>query len=214
MVRTTAALLALAATVPLTAAFPGVASTISDGQVQVSTSTANAVSTIADGQPQASKATSTAKAVSTISDGQPQAPAASAPAKKYKYVFQVSVDGMHSSDVEKYLAIRPKSTMATLLATGFEYTNAYTTGVSDTFPFRPMERVNTDCKQPSDSFPGTLTQFTGAGPATTGVWYDNTWDRSWWAPGSNCTGPPGANSMLIHLKSPKLNLSRASLIGR
>lgn len=120
MVRTTTALLALAATVPLTAAFPGVAGTISDGQVQVPTSTANAVSTITDGQPQAPKATSTAKAVSTISDGQPQAPAASAPAKKYKYVFQVSVDGMHSSDVEKYLAIRPKSTMATLLATGFE----------------------------------------------------------------------------------------------
>jgi hypothetical protein len=139
MVRATTALLALAAAVPLSAAFPnlrrasGVASTISDGQVQAPTWTANAVSTIADGQPQAPKATSTAKPVSTISDGQPQAPAASAPAKKYKYVFQVSVDGMHSSDVEKYLAIRPKSAMASLLATGFEYTNAYTTGVSDAF---------------------------------------------------------------------------------
>lgn len=54
--------------------------------------------------------------------------------KKYKYVFQASVDGMHSSDVEKYLAIRPKSAMASLLATGYEYTGAYTTGVCEAWP--------------------------------------------------------------------------------
>jgi hypothetical protein len=137
MVRTTAAaLLALAASIPLTTAFPnlrrepGVASTISDGQVQAPTSTAAAVYTISDGQPQAPK--SSAAAVSTISDGQPQAPGPSATAKKYKYVFQVSVDGMHSSDVEKYLGIRPKSAMASLLATGYEYSDAYTSGVSAT----------------------------------------------------------------------------------
>jgi hypothetical protein len=138
MVRTSAAaLLALAASIPLTTALPnlrrepGVASTISDGQVQAPTSTAAAVYTISDGQPQAPK--SSAAAVSTIADGQPQAPGPSAPAKKYKYVFQASVDGMHSSDVEKYVAIRPKSTIASLLATGYEYSDAYTTGVSATF---------------------------------------------------------------------------------
>ncbi len=59
---------------------------------------------------------------------------------KYKYVFQVSVDGMHSSDVEKYLAIRPKSAIAGLLATGYEYTGAYTTGVRDSAG--PLERPN------------------------------------------------------------------------
>ena len=26
--------------------------------------------------------------------------------------------------------------------------------------------------------------------------YDDTWDRSWYAPGSNCQGPPGAESKL------------------
>jgi hypothetical protein len=139
MVRTTTnALLALVAAIPLAAAYPGVASTISDGQVQAPTWTVAPVSTIADGQPQAPKSTSTAKLVSTISDGQPQAPAASAPAKKYKYVFQVSIDGMHSSDVEKYLAIRPKSAMASLLATGYEYSDAYTSGVSGAL--RPIQR--------------------------------------------------------------------------
>jgi hypothetical protein len=56
------------------------------------------------------------------------APAASAP---YKYVLAFSVDGMHSSDVEKYLAARPNSNMSKLLATGYEYSNAWTTAVRD-----------------------------------------------------------------------------------
>lgn len=41
----------------------------------------------------------------------------------YKHVAVFSVDGLHSSDVEKYLNLRPNSTMARLLATGFEYTS-------------------------------------------------------------------------------------------
>jgi hypothetical protein len=161
MVRpTTTVLLALAATIPLTTAWPnlrrapGVVSTISDGQPQAPTSTAAAVSTIADGQPQAPTSTvkpvsvisdgqpqapqSSATAVSTISDGQPQAPGPSAAAKKYKYVFAISADGLHSSDVGKYVALRPKSTIASLLATGYEYSDAYTSAVSGAL--RPVQR--------------------------------------------------------------------------
>ena len=41
----------------------------------------------------------------------------------YKHVAVFSVDGLHSSDVEKYVGLRPKSTIASLLATGFEYTS-------------------------------------------------------------------------------------------
>jgi len=95
----------------------------------------------------------------------------------YKHMAVFSVDGMHASDVEKYLVVRPKSNISLLLATGYEYTNAYTSA-------------------PSDSFPGTMAQWTGGTPAVTGVWYDDTWDRSWYAPGSNCQGPPGAESKL------------------
>lgn len=40
----------------------------------------------------------------------------------YKHVAVFSVDGLHSSDVEKYVNLRPKSSIASLLATGFEYT--------------------------------------------------------------------------------------------
>lgn len=48
----------------------------------------------------------------------------------YKHVIALSIDGMHSSDVAKYLAVRPNSTIASLLATGYEYQNAYTSAVS------------------------------------------------------------------------------------
>ena len=91
----------------------------------------------------------------------------------FKYVVQISVDGLHSSDVEKYLSARSNSNISQLLQHGYEYTNAYTTA-------------------PSDSFPGSMAQFTGATPKTTGVWYDDVWRRNYYEPGSNCTGPAGA----------------------
>lgn len=52
-----------------------------------------------------------------------------ATAKVYKHVAAFSIDGFHSSDVDKYVALRPGSTIAKLLATGYEYTNAFTSAV-------------------------------------------------------------------------------------
>lgn len=100
------------------------------------------------------------------------------PYVEHQRVALFSVDGFHSSDVRKYIQLRPKSTVAQLLATGYEYTNAFTSA-------------------PSDSFPGTLAQFTGAKPKTTGVWYDDTYDRSFFPPGSDCKGDPGAEGKWI-----------------
>lgn len=94
----------------------------------------------------------------------------------YKHVAAFSVDGLHASDLDKYVALRPNSNISALLKTGYQYSGAYTSA-------------------PSDSFPGTVAQFTGATPKTTGVWYDDIWNRNIFAPGSNCTGPPGYNSM-------------------
>src|SRR5262249_19558392 len=46
---------------------------------------------------------------------------------------------------------------------------------------------------PSDSFPGTLSYLTGALPGTTGVFYDDSYSRALFAPGSNVTtAKPGA----------------------
>ncbi|OQO15167.1 hypothetical protein B0A48_00549 [Cryoendolithus antarcticus] len=87
----------------------------------------------------------------------------------YNHVVAISVDGMHSSDVTKWVALSPNSNISKLLQTGYEYTDAWTSA-------------------PSDSFPGSLAQFTGATPKTTGVWYDDTWDRTFYDPGSNSDG--------------------------
>lgn len=38
--------------------------------------------------------------------------------------------------------------------------------------------------------------FTGASPRTTGVWYDDIWDRSYFEVGKDCKGSPGAEGML------------------
>jgi len=70
--------------------------------------------------------------------------------KVYNYVAAFSIDGFHSSDVDKYVALRPASTIATLLKTAFIYTDAYTSG-------------------PSDSYPGVMNFVTGASPTTTGT---------------------------------------------
>lgn len=113
---------------------------------------------------------------------------------EYKYVALFSVDGLHASDVGKYVALRPKSTIAQLLETGYEYTDAFTSA-------------------PSDSFPGSMFQFTGASPKTTGVWYDDAYDRTFYASfsqsGTHCAGPPGAEGIPIHRQSyfPLLTIS-------
>ena len=113
------------------------------------------------------------------------------PASQFKHVALFSIDGLHASDVPKYIALRPDSTIASLVKNGIEYTNAFTS-------------------EPSDSFPGTLAQYTGASPRTTGVWYDDTYDRKFFAPGSNCSGPAGAEGMsyaVLYRPSPYLSPS-------
>jgi predicted AlkP superfamily pyrophosphatase or phosphodiesterase len=91
----------------------------------------------------------------------------------YKHVALFSIDGFHGSDVEKYIAKRPQSTIAKLVASGYEYTNTFTSA-------------------PSDSFPGLISIVAGASPRTTGIWYDATYDRMLFNPGSDCSGPSGA----------------------
>jgi len=60
---------------------------------------------------------------------------------QFKHIAAFSVDGLHSSDIGKWLA-KGKSNISEMLDHGYLYTDAYTTF-------------------PSDSFPGTLAQYTG-----------------------------------------------------
>jgi Type I phosphodiesterase / nucleotide pyrophosphatase len=94
--------------------------------------------------------------------------------KKVEHVLLISVDGMHQSDLAWYVQTHPKSTLAMLVAKGVDYSNAST-------PF------------PSDSFPGLTGQVTGGNPATTGIYYDDTWNHAVFPAGTtNCVGPaPG-----------------------
>jgi hypothetical protein len=94
--------------------------------------------------------------------------------KKVEHVLLISVDGMHQSDLAWYVQTHPKSTLAMLVAKGVDYSNAST-------PF------------PSDSFPGLTGQVTGGNPATTGIYYDDTWNHAVFPAGTTtCVGPaPG-----------------------
>jgi hypothetical protein len=84
-----------------------------------------------------------------------------------RHVLLLSIDGLHQSDLVRYAATHPKSALAGLLRRGTSYSHASTTS-------------------PSDSFPGLLSMVTGGTPRSTGVYYDDSYDRSLAAPGSNC----------------------------
>jgi Type I phosphodiesterase / nucleotide pyrophosphatase len=84
-----------------------------------------------------------------------------------KRVLFISVDGMHALDLANYVRDHPDSTLAKLAAHGITYTQASTS-------------------RPSDSFPGTLAEFTGGTPISTGVWYCLSYDHKLSPPHSKC----------------------------
>src|SRR5262245_42898193 len=83
-----------------------------------------------------------------------------------RHVLLISVDGLHASDLEQWVAANPRSELAALAAEGLTFANATTPG-------------------PSDSFPGLLALVTGGTPKSTGVYYDNVYARDVWSPGSS-----------------------------
>lgn len=93
--------------------------------------------------------------------------------REQRHVLLISVDGMHEFDRQQFISEHPSSTLARLSRGGTVYTNA-------------------SSSKPSDSFPGLLSQLTGGTPKTMGVFYDDSYSRTMWAPGSACAGPAGA----------------------
>ena len=75
------------------------------------------------------------------------------------HVLLLSVDGLHGFDLDRFIANNPQSTLARLSEHGRIYTNASAT-------------------RPSDSFPGLLAMVSGGTPRSTGVYYDDGYDRS------------------------------------
>ena len=100
-----------------------------------------------------------------------------------KHVLLLSVDGLHALDLANYVAAHPDSTLAELSRHGATYTNDSTSS-------------------PSDSFPGLASLVTGGSPVTTGLWYDDTYNRALSPPaetdglgnpGGSCPGKIGTN---------------------
>jgi hypothetical protein len=89
------------------------------------------------------------------------------------HLLLISVDGLHQSDLARWVQEHPESNLAQLVDAGTSYSNASTS-------------------RPSDSFPGLLAPLTGGTPISTGVFYDDSYSRTDFAPGSNCAGSPGA----------------------
>ena len=92
---------------------------------------------------------------------------------RFQHVLLISVDGLHAVDLQNWLQSHPSGTIAGLARNATIFPNAFTTA-------------------PSDSFPGMLAQVTGATSGTTGVYYDDSYDRTLFAPRSNCQGEPGS----------------------
>jgi hypothetical protein len=92
-----------------------------------------------------------------------------------KHVLLISVDGMHEVDLQNYVAAHPASAFAKLISRGAHYTQAHTS-------------------TPSDSFPGLMAFMTGGSPLSHGIFYDDSYDRTLFPPGSNCKGTPGTEA--------------------
>ena len=112
--------------------------------------------------------------------------------RRYEHVLLISVDGLHSVDLTNWITSPAhwNSALTTLARRGAIYPHAYTTG-------------------PSDSFPGMIAQLTGGTPRSAGVFYDDSYDRSLFAPGSNCQGPPGTETQYAENIDVNLNLLSA-----
>jgi hypothetical protein len=93
--------------------------------------------------------------------------------RKIKHVLLISVDGLHSLDVENYIAAHPNSALSALSHHGVRFSNART----------PAN---------SDSFPGLLALITGGSPISHGLFYDVSYNRAIFDPtNTTCSGGPG-----------------------
>ena len=98
---------------------------------------------------------------------------ASAQAADIDHVLLISVDGLHALDVANYVEAHPNSALAELSQHGVTFSNART-------PFN------------SDSFPGLLALVTGGSPISHGLFYDVSYDRTFFDPTNvTCKGAPG-----------------------
>jgi hypothetical protein len=109
----------------------------------------------------------------------PSALAGASPGGVSRHVLLISIDGIHASDLSTCEAEGLCPNLASLAGYGTTYSNAHTS-------------------EPSDSAPGLMALVTGGDPKLTGVYYDDSYDRTVYAPpaqtaslSQDCSGPAG-----------------------
>ncbi len=100
---------------------------------------------------------------------------------KIRHVLMVSVDGMHQQDLDRCVAHGTCPNIAELAEHGVIYAKAFTPGLSD-------------------SVPGLAALVTGGSPLSTGLFYDDVYDRTLY-PGTDptCSTTPGVEVFLQEL---------------
>src|SRR5215831_20339617 len=122
----------------------------------------------------------------------PNTASASTQAKpnQIRHVLLLSIDGLHEQDLARYTALNPNSALAQLTHLGTTYTDASTS-------------------KPSDSFPGLLSMLTGGSPRSTGVFYDDSYDRTLVPPQGACvSGKAGPGTEVLFDESIDIDLTR------
>ena len=101
----------------------------------------------------------------------------------------ISVDGMHQSDLDWYIAHNPGSELARLASGGAEFTNNHTS-------------------DPSDSDPGGTAIMTGGDPRATGVYYDVEYSHAVDEAGAACQAGAGGDRWRCHLRLTRRHAQR------
>lgn len=94
-----------------------------------------------------------------------------------RHVIIISIDGLHQADLTDPALQDRFPTLLATAGSGVWYQNA-------------------SASTPSDSLPGTLAYLTGAGPATTGVYYDVSYSRALLPPGSAAGAAMGTQILI------------------
>src|SRR3954465_12875392 len=92
----------------------------------------------------------------------------------YQHVLLLSLDGLHDADLTDFATAEYLPNVLDIANHGIHYTNAYAV-------------------KPTDNFPNMIAQVTGAGPKTSGIYYDSTYNRAYFPAATFAGTPPGTS---------------------
>src|SRR5438874_2320905 len=106
---------------------------------------------------------------------------------QYQHVLILSIDGLHEADLTDPATAAYLPNIEAFRNTSLHYSNAHTV-------------------VPSDSVPASLSYFTGAGPKTAGVYYEDAYDRSLYSPSAFSGSAPGTELLMTEVVDNNANV--------